>query len=352
MDQKLINLLRMIRSTNIGTIGAKYVLSKSPNNPLEYLQYIQHAWRGKEIKILDEEQIYKEINSTSAINGYYIPFYDQDYPHMLKSCHDAPCVLICKGRKNLLSNKLISITGMRNASANGIAFTQQICKELVNYDFTVCSGGAIGIDAAAHRSAIPNTIAVLPCGLDNIYPQSNTELITSIMQQGLAITETPIGAKIQKSTFCNRNRITAGLSEITCVMESGDVSGSISTAQLALKYQRIVLAVPGHPLDVHYAGNNQLISSQSAQLLLSIDSIIHAHSKFKIFREHTDLFGTHEPTLAKDIYAKLSLTPIAISDLCEIFDQPISAIMSAIGELDCTGQINCENMMISKKISS
>ena len=212
-------------------------------------------------------------------NNINTSFYlDKDYPERLKYCDDAPVLIYTKGDADLNSRKVLSIVGTRKATAVGVAFCEKLINDLAErqHNPIIVSGLAYGIDAVAHKSALSNnlpTIAVLGHGLDIIYPASHKNLAREIISNGMLITDFPSKSIRDKNNFVKRNRIIAGLSDATIVIESGKKGGSLVTADIANSYNRDVFAVPGRLTDTYSAGCNNLIKINKAAMLTSVEDI-------------------------------------------------------------------------------
>ncbi|PYF07803.1 DNA protecting protein DprA [Rhodobacter viridis] len=198
------------------------------------------------------------------------------YPADLLAFADAPPLLWALGKVDLLTRPRVAVVGARNASSLGLRMAQKLAEEMGRAGFAVVSGLARGIDAAAHRAALPTgTIAVMAGGIDVIYPTENTELARRIAAEGLRLSELPPGTEPQARHFPQRNRIIAALSRATLVVEAAARSGSLLTARMALDYGREVMAVPGHPMDARASGCNMLIRD-GATLLRGAEDVLEA----------------------------------------------------------------------------
>lgn len=176
-----------------------------------------------------------------------ISFKENSYPYLLKEIYDFPLILFCKGDVSLLSKKMITIVGTREMSSYGKWSVEYILGGLKSADIVVVSGLARGIDGWVHRSCLRlgiKTIAIVAGGIDVGYPKSNFDLYKAISKEGLILSEFPSGRKIFKGMFPMRNRILAGISLATVVVESGVRGGSLITAQLALECGREIYGVP------------------------------------------------------------------------------------------------------------
>jgi DNA processing protein len=171
-----------------------------------------------------------------------------------------PPLLYFKGEPAVWRRPPLAVVGSRHASAAGLKFAGEIGAALAQRGFLIVSGLARGIDAAAHRAALPfGTCAVLPGGLDAIYPPEHTDLAAEIAQSGVIISECPPGFVARSQDFPRRNRIISGCSLGVVIVEAAERSGSLITARLAAEQNREVFAVPGHPYEPRAAGTNQLI---------------------------------------------------------------------------------------------
>lgn len=202
---------------------------------------------------------------------------DKHYPNRLKQCEDAPLNLYYKGNIDWNDDKFISIVGTRKASSFGKQFTNELVKELAPYNPVIVSGLAHGVDIAAHKAALQyglKTIAVFAHGLDKIYPSAHATIARTIIANGCLLTDYLSGTVALPQHFVSRNRIVAGLSDATIVVESAAKGGSLITADIANSYNREVFAVPGNPTDKNAKGCNYLIKSQQAVLLESAADIV------------------------------------------------------------------------------
>jgi len=202
---------------------------------------------------------------------------DKHYPSRLKQCEDAPLNLFYKGEIDWNKDKFISIVGTRKASCFGKKFTNELVKELAPYNPVIVSGLAHGIDVSAHKASLEyglKTIAVFAHGLDKIYPSAHATIAKTITTKGCLLTDYLSGTSALPQHFVSRNRIVAGLSDATIVIESAAKGGSLITADIANSYNREVFAVPGNPTDKNAKGCNYLIKSQQAILLESAADIV------------------------------------------------------------------------------
>ena len=202
---------------------------------------------------------------------------DRKYPKRLLNCYDSPTLLYYRGEADLNTSKVINIIGTRNHTDYGRQITEQLVDELQSHQVLIISGLAYGIDAIAHKSAIQNnlaTVGVLAHGLDKIYPPQHTSLAKQMLLNGGLLTEFRRETKPDKHNFPKRNRIVAGMSDATIVIETALKGGSMITAELANGYNRDVFAVPGKVTDVKSLGCNHLIKNNKAILLEDCQQLI------------------------------------------------------------------------------
>ncbi len=199
---------------------------------------------------------------------------DEMYPARLRECVDSPTMLFYRGTADLNSKHIVSMVGTRKATAYGKRFCESFLRELSELcpDILIVSGLAYGIDICSHRQSLANgmqTIAVLAHGLDRIYPNLHRQTAIEMLSHGGLLTEYPSGSVPDRINFISRNRIVAGMSDATIVVESAERGGSLITARIASDYGRDVFAVPGRIGDVVSEGCNMLIRDSRAGLLLS-----------------------------------------------------------------------------------
>ena len=268
--------LRLLRSRRVGVVTYYRMLREygTARAALEALPDVARAAGVKDYRICPENVVHAELRAARAANARLIAHNCAAYPPHLAQLDDAPPFLWAIGDIELLHRPLVSIVGARNASSLGTRMARALASGLGEAGFTVVSGLARGIDAAAHLATLDTgTIAVQAGGVDVIYPVENTTLAQDIAAQGLRISEQPMGLQPMARHFPSRNRIIAGLSRATVVVEAAAKSGSLITARDALDQGREVLAVPGHPFDARAAGCNMLIRDGAALVRNAADVI-------------------------------------------------------------------------------
>jgi len=203
-------------------------------------------------------------------------FTDSTYPARLKSLYDSPIVLYSRGTFNFNTYRSVGIVGTRQVSEYGKSVTETIIKELMPYKALIVSGLAYGVDITAHRAALKNelpTIGVMASGLNVIYPAVHQRTAKEMQENGGIVTENALATKPDFMRFPARNRIIAGLSDVTIVVESAKKGGSLITVEFAQNYHREVFAVPGSLHSPQSEGCNQLIRDNKAAIFTSVQDM-------------------------------------------------------------------------------
>lgn len=231
---------------------------------------------GKAPRLFERGEAEREIASVEKLGAKYLLLGQGLYPRLLAELDDAPPLIVAKGNLNLLDGQAVAIVGARNASAAACRFARGLAHELGQRGTIVVSGLARGIDTAAHDGALESgTIGVIAGGIDNFYPPENEARQKAMFARGLVLAEMPPGTEPRARHFTYRNRIIAGMSAGTVVVEAAPRSGSLITARLAAEVGREVMAVPGSPLDPRAQGCNQLIRD-GATLIQNAQDVLEA----------------------------------------------------------------------------
>lgn len=275
---------------------------------------------------------------------------DDDYPARLKECHDAPVILYSLGEGSLSTPAMAAVVGTRRPTDYGKEFCGHLIKGLQEegYNATIVSGLAYGIDAAAHRAALSlglPTIAVVAHGLDTIYPASHRKLAADIIAAGGAIvTEYPSQTRSLRGNFLARNRIIAGLCDVTAVIESALRGGALSTAASAFAYNRDVMALPGRVTDELSAGCLALIESTRAAVLRSAADMIKAanwdlpDNKPQYRQPELPLIDTQEGATAQIIEVlRRSETALTADEIHASLLLPMPEILAMLTEMEFDG---------------
>lgn len=251
--------LRIYLTKNVGPITFKSLYKKYLNPEI----ILQKICMNNKYEIPSIDKIRLHTAKLQDFGAQYLFFQDIKYPRNLKQVYDAPAFLFIKGNIDLLNhNKIIAIVGARNSSIHGNKIAYTFAQGMYQNEYAVISGMARGIDRNAHIGSIKQTMAVFGSGLDVVYPETNCDVYHDILSNnGLHISEFPLGTKPSPSTFPSRNRIIAGISDAVLIIEASQKSGSLITANYALEYNRDVFVIPGSPLDVRSRGSNALIQN-------------------------------------------------------------------------------------------
>jgi DNA processing protein len=245
---------------------------------------------------------------------------DPAYPQRLLNCYDPPTLLYYRGQANLNACKIISVIGTRSKTEYGKQLTEKLLAGLEDQQILVVSGLALGVDAIAHKTALKHqmaTVAVMAHGLDNIYPPEHTQLAKDILKEnGGLLTEFRSKTKPDKHNFPSRNRVVAGMSDATVVIETDIKGGSMITAELANGYNKDVFAFPGRTTDPKSAGCHYLIKNNKASLLTGaqdiVDALGWAEKKHPPRKKQKELFIqlSDEETLIVNLLKEKEAVPI------------------------------------------
>ncbi len=265
---------------------------------------------------------------------------DELYPEQLKAIDDAPVFMSYHGDMSLLGQPLIALVGTRNMSPYGKRVAGMLVPDLVRSGVVTVSGLALGIDAEVARETMRaggKTVAVLGGGLGAIYPKTNELLAGEIVANGgLLLSEFPLHMTPERFTFPSRNRIIAGLSLGTVVLEAAEKSGAIITAELALDYNRSVFAVPGSVFDPNCAGCHMLISKGEARLVSSARDVLVELGIMASDRAEPISFLPGSPE-EEALWKALTAMPLAMDDLVERCGLPVSAVSTALTVMELQG---------------
>lgn len=219
----------------------------------------------------------KEINSLEKLGAQFTTFWDEDYPNLLKTIFYPPLIFYYYGQFDALDKNSFAIVGTRQPTNYGKTFAAEFARDLSLQKITIVSGLARGIDSIAHESALNNngrSIAVIGSGLDIIYPPENRKLFERMKENGVIISEFPLGTKPDAQNFPRRNRIISGISLGTLVVETKINGGAMQTAAYALDQNREVFALPGNLNSKFSEGTNFLIQRGEAKLIRNTEDIL------------------------------------------------------------------------------
>jgi len=286
-DSELLNSLALMRIEGVGDIMAKRLIN--------HIGSAEAVFKAKKSQITAIEGVgdiaYNNLKNTTVFklaedevkfvrenNIKPLFFQDAAYPDRLKHCIDGPVVLFTSGNINLENRKTISIVGTRQMTSYGGDFCRKLIEDLAPLNPVIISGFAYGVDIHAHAIAMEQglqTIGVVAHGLNQVYPKVHKKYVAKMEENGGFMTEFWSTSNPDKENFVKRNRIVAGLSEATIIIESADKGGSLITANIANDYNRDVFAVPGRITDKYSMGCNNLIKSQKANVLTDAADLIY-----------------------------------------------------------------------------
>ncbi len=345
-DEEKFARLKLARSESIGVRLFWRLISKY-SSAVESLKVLKD--HPRKYKICEDSVIEKEIDNTKKLGAEFLFFEDVLYPPLLREIADPPPILTFLGSKKKLEEfdkkPLISIVGARNSSIVANKFCRQVTSDLGRSNIVIVSGMARGIDSEAHKASISTgTISVLASGVDVVYPPENRKLYEDIKENGIIFAESPLGTAPQGHLFPKRNRIIAGLSSGTVIIEAAKQSGSLITAKYALEYNRDIFAVPGFPSDIRSEGGNNLLKQGAILTLSAQDVLDHIFPKGMIqeellFDNSKVKFESQNEEIHEKILNLLSFTPITVEELVSALGVSPQDALPVLMELEIENKI-------------
>ncbi|HEV7215613.1 MAG TPA: DNA-processing protein DprA [Chloroflexota bacterium] len=274
---------------------------------------------------------------------------DAQYPPLLKEIYAPPPVLFLRGTVLPDDQLALAVVGTRGATAYGRLVTERFVAELVEHGVTIVSGLALGIDAVAHRAALQHggrTIAVLGSGVDTIYPSNHRGLADSILRNGALLSEYAPGTKPERDNFPARNRLIAGMTRGTLVVEAGEVSGALITVRMALEQNREVFAVPGNVTSAASVGTNALLRAGEAKLVARVEDILEELNPGLVVEQLrlVDLLPDNE--MEAVLLRALSAEPLHVDDLSRATSLPVATVSSTLTMLELKGSVTHAGGMV------
>ncbi len=275
----LIHKIALTLIKSVGHITAKNLLAHFGeaaaifNASRKELMQVPGIGIATALQILETKALRDAASQLNFIEKHKIEvlfFTDDSYPRRLRDCADAPILLYYKGTASLNHPRIVSIVGTRRATAYGKMLCRQLAETLKPYDVLIVSGLAYGIDVTTHKESLAceiPTIGVLGHGLDRMYPHLHRSVAQEMLRNGGLLTEFPLDTVPDKENFPKRNRIIAGIADVTVVVEATSKGGALITADIAGSYNRDVFAFPGRTTDEYSQGCNFLIKTNQAGLL-------------------------------------------------------------------------------------
>lgn len=331
---------------------------------LDYFHSLETAWSASTVELknagLDSKVVSTlhtlknkislddELDKLQKYKVKAIPFTSPEYPPRLREIHDFPPVLFIRG--NLLPSDEISISivGTRKATSYGKQVTEKIVADLSRNGITIISGLAKGVDSIAHKVALESggrTLAIFASGLDIVYPAENASLARKIMESGALISEYPLGTKPKADNFPRRNRIMSGLSMGVLVVEAGDKSGALITADMALEQNREVFAIPGNIYSPLSLGTNRLIQQGRAKLVNSYMDMLEELNLAQVAHqlEIKELLPENDTEII--ILKQLGSDPRHIDDICRESGLNTATVISTMAMMELKGLIRQTDSM-------
>jgi DNA processing protein len=347
-EEDRLDWLRLIRSPRVGPATFRRLLREhgSAAAALDVLPKVAEAAGVTDYAVCPLDRARTELDLARAKGARMLCLGTDAYPATLASLSDAPPILWCMGQRGPILKPIVALVGARNASSIGTRMARILAEGLGQAGYTTVSGLARGIDAAVHQASLKTgTIAVMGGGVDVIYPAENAVLAAAIADQGLRLSEQPMGLYPQARHFPPRNRIIAGLALAVVVVEAAEKSGSLITARDATDMGREVLAVPGHPVDGRAGGCNLLIR-EGATLVRCVDDVLEVLTRLQDMRPAAvaPVPQQTRPDMQPDaldvqILAKLGPTPMPEDQLIRDLRLPASQISPALVTLELMGAV-------------
>jgi DNA processing protein len=346
--EDLVDRVRLLRTPGIGPVTFRQLIIRfgTPAAALAAVPDLARRGGGRVPALCSRQDAEREIARVEKFGGCYLAFGQGLYPRLLAELEDAPPLLVAKGNLNLLDRQCVAIVGARNASAAACRFARGLAHDLGQHDLVVVSGLARGIDSAAHDGALQTgTIAVIAGGIDVFYPPENEDRQKAIYEHGLVVAEMPPGTEPRARHFPYRNRIIAGMSSGTVVVEAAPRSGSLITARLAAEAGREVMAVPGSPLDPRAQGCNQLIRD-GATLIQNAAEVVETIRPFdNRVRAAPVAYESPPQQINGDdalglIEELLGPSPVPVDEIVRLSGVPNGAVQMALLELDLAGRLD------------
>ena len=346
MIEDLVDRLRLLRTPGIGPVTFRQLIMRfgTPAAALGAVPDLARRGGGKAPALRSREDAEREIARVDKLGAKFLALGQGLYPRLLSELEDAPPLVVAKGNLNLLDRQAVAIVGARNASAAACRFARGLAHDLGQQDLIVVSGLARGIDSAAHDGALATgTIGVIAGGIDIFYPPENEERQEALYERGLVLAEMPPGTEPRARHFPYRNRIIAGMSSGTVVVEAAPRSGSLITARLAAEAGREVMAVPGSPLDPRAQGCNQLIRD-GATLIQNAADVVEAIRPFESrvrsapsTYEPQELNGDDALGLVEEL---LGPSAVPVDEIIRLSGASSGAVQMALLELDLAGRLD------------
>ncbi len=307
--ENLIALLTLKKIPNLGDSSIKKLIREVGSAEAVFTEKVNNLLKIDGIGTVKIKELHHPVHRKMAENELqfiqenninYTTYNEDNYPDKLKHCIDGPVLLFSRGNIDLKHRKVLSIVGTRKVTSYGVRFCKELIEALAPINPVIVSGLAYGVDITAHRTAVKHNLQTVGClahGLNQIYPKAHAKYVDQIEENGGFFTDFWSTDTFDRKNFLGRNRIIAGLSEATVVIESADKGGSLVTADIANSYNRDVFAVPGRATDLLSKGCNMLIKTQRAHMLTSAADLI--------YMLNWELEEKEQPVIQKQLFIEL-----------------------------------------------
>lgn len=354
-EEERIDWLQLIRSDNVGPSAFRALIRRTGSAREALAALPTLANRGgadRRFRIASRDDAEAEMKAADRLGIGFVGIDEPTYPQWLRRIDGAPPLLGVRGSTECLARPMIAIVGSRNASGAGRKMAALLAHDLGETGFVIASGLARGIDTSAHEASLATgTVAVFAGGLDTVYPPENAELAEEIVVSGgAAVSEMPFGWEPRAKDFPRRNRIIAGLSLATIVVEAAERSGSLITARMALEQDREVMAVPGSPLDPRAAGANRLLKQGAVMVTEAADVIEFLRPIMGDMPPPPEALAesaaepvslTEEPLdRERDLVAEaLGPSPIEVDEIVRLTGLPVKTVSISLLEMELAGRL-------------
>lgn len=356
-DHRALLALSMVQGVGVGRIRQLITHFGSPQRVLDAPAPVLQQLKGvgdnlaQSIAAFDAyDAIDEQFRWAERAQATLLPYWHRRFPEQLDRIYDPPAFLWVRGDLDVLSTHGIAIVGTRKPSAYGLKAASYFAKALSGHGFTVVSGLAYGIDAAAHQAALNaggHSVAVLGSGIDRIYPSKHAALARDLMLQGAVVSELPLRSKPDAVNFPKRNRIISGLTLGTLVVEAFEKGGALITARLALEQNREVFAVPGSIFHETAGGCHSLIKMGQGKLVCDVEDILEELGEHIVGTNNGRISGKTEAVVdlstlgavERRLYEVLSADPKQIDVICREADLDVSTALVYLLSLEFKGLV-------------
>lgn len=310
-------------------------------------QYLRAIAKAKSAFDPDRELRLLEQHQARALT-----WLDANYPANLREIPQSPPVIFVRGTAGPQFDQAVAVVGTRHVTPYGRQAAEHFCETLASAGVAIISGLARGVDAIAHRVALEHgapTVAVLAGGIDQVYPRENAGLAERILQQGCLVSEYPVGIPARRDYFPRRNRILSGLARATLLIEAGEGSGALHTANWAFEQGRDVFAIPGSIFSRQSQGTNQLIRENTAKLVATPEqlcqelNLLTAASQLPLTREPSPALLERGSTLGRPpedpLLRALAAGPRHVDEVAREVGLPIAQVSSSLQLFELTGRV-------------